>query len=223
MAVGDFTTTAFNNMTLAEKWNGTSWSIMPTPNPSGALTSFLLGVSCTSATACTAVGYYDNSTSQSPSLAEAWNGSSWSIQPTPNPSSSGVLRAVSCTSASACSAVGDDTAGNTLAEAWNGTSWSIQSTPNPTGANASVLYGLSCTAATACTAVGSSYPSTGSIITLAEVWNGSTWTLQSTPNPAATASFLAAVSCTSSTSCSAVGYQNYLASYPYVTLAEQET
>jgi hypothetical protein len=40
----------------AEAWYGTSWSIQTTPVPSGALSSFLSGVACTSAGACTAVG-----------------------------------------------------------------------------------------------------------------------------------------------------------------------
>jgi hypothetical protein len=40
--------------TLAEHWDGKRWTIQPTPSLSGNAT--LLGVSCTSATACTAVG-----------------------------------------------------------------------------------------------------------------------------------------------------------------------
>jgi hypothetical protein len=32
MAVGDFTGTG-NEMTLAEAWNGTAWSVVKTPHP----------------------------------------------------------------------------------------------------------------------------------------------------------------------------------------------
>ena len=44
--------------TLAERWNGTKWALQTTPNPSDAGASHLKGVSCSSATACTAVGPY---------------------------------------------------------------------------------------------------------------------------------------------------------------------
>jgi hypothetical protein len=55
---------------LAERWNGVVWSILPTPSPSGAQASILSGVSCTTSSACTAVG---TGPSQTP-LAERWNG-----------------------------------------------------------------------------------------------------------------------------------------------------
>jgi hypothetical protein len=45
-------------VTLAEHWNGSRWAIQPTPNPTGQAPSVLSGVSCTAATACTAVGDY---------------------------------------------------------------------------------------------------------------------------------------------------------------------
>ena len=44
----------------------------------------LAGVSCASASACTATGYYYNG-SVYPTLAERWNGTKWSIEHTPNP------------------------------------------------------------------------------------------------------------------------------------------
>ena len=105
-------------------------------------------------------------------LASAAAASGWSIQHTPNPAggSGSILNGVSCTSASACTAVGDSSNGTatvTLAERWNGTRWSIQTTPNPAGGSNSMLNGVSCASATACTAVGGS--SNG---TLAEGWNG---------------------------------------------------
>jgi hypothetical protein len=226
-AVGGYTNSGGIPVTLAERWNGTSWAIQATPNPSGAKGSFLQGVSCTSATACTAVGWYTNSGGTNVTLAEHWNGSSWAIQVTPNPTGAkgGFLNGVACTSATACTAVGSYVNSGftdvTLAERWNGTSWAIQATPNPSGAKASYLWRLSCTSATACTAVGSYTNSFGTDVTLAERWNGTSWTIQVTPNPSgALSSFLQGVSCTSATACTAVGY--YLNSGgTYVTLAER--
>lgn len=58
-AVGHSTTSTGRTVTLAEWWNGTSWAIQTTPNPTGALGSELSAVSCSSASACIAVGFYD--------------------------------------------------------------------------------------------------------------------------------------------------------------------
>jgi hypothetical protein len=43
--------------TLAEMWNGQTWTIEPTPNPPGASNSYLTGVSCLGGNFCEAVGY----------------------------------------------------------------------------------------------------------------------------------------------------------------------
>jgi hypothetical protein len=189
-------------------------------------------VSCTSASACSAVGSYVNSSGVEVTLAERWNGTSWSIQSTPNPTEAkgNVLRGVSCTSSSACVAVGSDYTGgfpssaySTLAEVWNGTSWSIQSIPNPTGEKGIVLSGVSCTSSSACTAVGDYVNSSGSEVTLAEVWSGTSWTIQSTPNPSeANAAAMSGVSCTSAVLCTAVGDFSHVVSFVNTisTLAE---
>ena len=47
-------------VTLVEQWNGASWVIVPSPNHNDN-SSWLLGVSCPTTTACTAVG--DSATS----------------------------------------------------------------------------------------------------------------------------------------------------------------
>jgi hypothetical protein len=41
---------------MAQVWDGTTWTIQTPPHATGAFASTLNGVSCTSATACTAVG-----------------------------------------------------------------------------------------------------------------------------------------------------------------------
>jgi hypothetical protein len=209
-------------MILAERWNGTNWSLQHTANPTGATDTVLSGVSCTSASACTAVGFYYNGTDKT--LAERWNGTKWSLQPTPNPASArtSLLGGVSCTSASACTAVGyyyNGTTNLTLAEHWNGTKWLLQHTPNPTGATNSDLGDVSCTSASACTAVGSYYGATSKVM-LAEGWNGTKWSLQPTPDPTgATDSSLNGVSCTLASACIAVGY--YYSGTTDMTLAER--
>jgi hypothetical protein len=72
-----------------------------------------------------------------------------------------------------------------LAERWNGSSWAIQPIPNPTGATFSLMTGLSCPSTSICVAVGYYVNSSGIQVTLAERWNGASWAVKSTPNPAA--------------------------------------
>jgi hypothetical protein len=212
--------------TLAERWNGTEWSIQSTPNPSGGHENSLDGVSCSSATSCTAVGQYTKSGLRE-TLAEHWNGTEWSIQNTPNPSGGtyNKLNQVSCTSSTECTSVGSyDNSSQTLvtlAERWNGTEWSIQSTPNPTGAKLSTVEGISCTTSTFCIASGQYENSKSELLPLAERWNGTEWSIQSTPNPTGgTHTYLnGGVSCVSTTSCTSAG--SYLnSSSTRATLAE---
>jgi hypothetical protein len=215
-AVGEAANTDGVEVTLAEVWNGTGWKTQATPSPAGAQSSQLLGVSCTKASACTAVGSSFNRHGTEVTLAEVWNGSVWRIRTTPNPRGSEAtsLAAVSCATATACTAVGEETknAGTilTVAEAWNGSGWKIQPTPNPAGGSglfghSSVLSGVSCTARTACTAVGDYLSTSDSLLGLVEGWNGAAWTIQKAPSPSGSIyGSLSAVSCHVGT-CHAVG------------------
>ena len=122
MAVGES-----NGATLTELWNGTTWSIEPTLQPSGATSSALTSVSCASPTACTAVGNFVNAVGVQQTLAEQWNDTTWSapsLPPEPTGATTSTLTSVSCTSATTCTAVGDyvNSSGiqQTLAESYNG-------------------------------------------------------------------------------------------------------
>jgi hypothetical protein len=71
-------------MTLAEHWDGSSFSIVPTANVQGR-TNVLEGTDGTSSTDVWAVGHADvTGFIGSVSLIEHWNGSSWSIVRSPN-------------------------------------------------------------------------------------------------------------------------------------------
>ena len=193
-------------VTLAERFNGTNWTIQGTPNPAGATGSFLLSVSCHAKNACTAVGFARHGGGQV-TLAEHWNGKSWKLQHTPNPphASSIELNAVSCASASSCQAVGSTSTGS-FAEAWNGSSWKLLGVPLPKGGTNGFLFGVSCTSASACIAVGD-YVHRSHTAPLAERWNGRRWSALAAAAPRGVmASGLASVSCTSAQSCSAVGF-----------------
>jgi hypothetical protein len=223
-AVGYYRDSSDTHLALAAVSAGRGWTVQPVPSPPGAVPSVLVGVSCGAPTACTAVGFADNSPGTSVTLAEAWNGTAWRIQPAPDspglPHNS--LAGVSCTSASACMAVGrayGRRSGATLAESWNGAAWTIRPTPAPPGTFGQ-LTGVSCTSASACTAVGWYRNSVNSALPLAESWNGTRWTVQAVPSPAGGYGFvLNSVSCASPSACTAVGY--YTSAGASKTLAER--
>ena len=184
-AVGDYYDGSADQ-TLIEQWNGSTWSIDTSPNTSTSEENNLNGVSCTSASACTAVGNYDTGTAYQ-TLIEQWNGSTWSIATSPNTSTSqgNYLEGVSCTSTSACTAAGEyylGTTGLTLVEQWNGNTWSIVTSPNVSNSQESFFYEVSCTSTSACTAAGGASFTSSADQTLIEQWNGSTWSIVTSPD-----------------------------------------
>ena len=193
-----------------------AWSVQATPNPVGATDSVLSGVSCSSATACTAVGHFTNRSGAGVALAERWDGTRWSIEPIVGPAGAktSLLFDISCVSRSACIAVGSvtDRRGVTvpMVERRNGKQWRIQRTPEIGLGNSSVSYlgGVSCASSRNCLAVGYSGNSAGTVgAPLAERWNGVRWRVEATPRPAgASVGALSAVSCASARSCIAVGF-----------------
>jgi hypothetical protein len=211
IAVGGYYVPASNtDLSLAEEWNGSSWVIQPTPNPSGSVSAGFVAVSCPVAAQCEGVGGYSTAIAGADSpLAEQWNGTAWAIQSTPALAYGGDFSGVSCPSASVCIAVGTAyTSNNTdnLAEKWNGTNWSRQIMPTPTGGAG--LSAVSCPSATSCTAIGDSGGVSG--VTLAEGWDGSSWTIESTPDPHGYG-FPLGISCTAVTTCTSTGeyFVNY--------------
>jgi len=199
------------------------WTIQETP---GLSSGFLEGVSCTSSTECTAVGSYEEGAGKAFTLAERWNGTEWVIETTPSPSKGQAtkLTDVSCTAPTSCMASGfyylltptGEVEIDPMAQQWNGTEWTLQVVPKPIEKRGASLGAISCTSSTTCTATG--HYETGALDrTLAERWNGTEWTIQSTPNPSGTNS-LNSVSCSSATACTATGV-TYL-SKEIFTLAE---
>ena len=201
----------------AWRWDGVTWAVQPAAR-GVASAAELRGVSCTSATACTAVGYDSNG-----ALAERWNGRQWTVTPVPSPACRALL-AVSCTSATACTAAGfrGDRANDgelTLVMRWNGSSWSRQPTPNPTVTNSANidLAGVSCTSSSACTAVGFDQQLINTK-PLAEAWDGTRWTIKVVRQPPYGS--LQAVTCLAAADCTAVG-DLYHVGPVTKTLAEQ--
>ena len=206
MAVGGYVNASGASQSLAESWNGSMWSIAGSPTGGG-----LSRVSCTGAMACTAV---DGGT-----LVERWDGTAWTTQAFAFPAgtTSMQLYGVTCLGASTCVAVGHwlsihcnngqptcncfrypycTIRQSTMVEWWDGSAWTIGSNPGPVG----FFYDVSCPATNDCTAVGRAAGNQE----LAARWNGTGWTVQSTPTLSAGGS-LSSVSCTAASACTAVG------------------
>ncbi|MHB8288728.1 MAG: hypothetical protein ACYDEY_05745, partial [Acidimicrobiales bacterium] len=192
-----------------------TWSVASSPNSTEPLSNYLADFSCTTTTFCVAVGYYYTASGAQVTLAESFNGTSWTLTPTPNPASSlsAQLASVSCTTTTFCAAVGyyyspSASAWGSFTEVFNGSTWSVVAVPSPPApATSPLLQAVSCATTTSCVAVGYYNTSTGPAHTFAETFNGTTWTLSSSPNPAASSSDeLLGISCTSTSSCIAVGW-----------------
>jgi hypothetical protein len=169
------------SQTLIEHWDGAAWAIVPSPN--GLDSDSLLGVSATSADDVWAVGsQVDNSPEGNTSyaLAEHWDGTSWTIDPTPQVGTSGDnlldVVALSPTDVWAVGVASDNGRGRTLTLHWDGSTW--LDVPSPSGGTLRAVTALSETEAWA---VGSYIA--GGDRTLIERWDGSRWKMVSSPSP----------------------------------------
>jgi len=92
--------------TLAESWDGKTWSNVPSPN-NGSNRDELTGVSCVSSTFYQAVGQSSDGSGISQTLIESWTRKAGTISPSVNTGANGNwLSGISCVSATACKAVG---------------------------------------------------------------------------------------------------------------------
>jgi hypothetical protein len=189
--------------TLAERWNGTTWSVVSSPNPGGSAGARLTGVACPGSGTCLAVGWFtDGASGDTLPTAEKWNGASWSLLSVPDPSGStnAQLDGVACSGTGNCFAAGISMS-KAFIEHWNGSAWSVVSSPSPNPV--SLLLGVTCPSASRCWAVGFTNPGSAGG-PLAERWNGTNWTVVHTPGSGSDDE-LDSVSCASTSDCVATG------------------
>ncbi len=214
-AVGYEYATGVPSRTLIEHWNGRAWSIVSSPNATGV--NQLRAVVAISATNAWAVGFSNNNGTVH-TLTEHWNGSKWSIVSSPNVGTLGsALYSVTKVSATNVWAVGEYSASlstgvyaQTLTEHWNGSKWSVVKSPNagPSGSANGGFFGVAAGAASNIWAVGY-YVVNGATpvqMTLIEHWNGSSWSIISSPNVASDANRLFGVALISASNVWTVGY-----------------
>ena len=216
VATGSYANVDLQNM-MAEVWNGSTWTLMTLPEPPNSYQDGVLeGVSCASATNCTAVGSYGSPSSSAVGLplAEHWNGSTWKVQTPPAPAGSvgGGLSGISCPTASSCTAVGAFQNGHGYApfiERWNGSTWKVELDSLPAGDTGAGLSAVSCTSASSCFAAGSYTTGATSGAPLALRYSHGSWTASQPPIPSATTGSLTGISCVTtaagSSHCTAVG------------------
>jgi hypothetical protein len=222
-AVGFFTDAAHVAHTLVERWNGSSWQIDPSGTPPGLNNALFNAVSCASATFCMAVGSHGSSAE----LVAIWNGSTWQflLESNFNGATFASLHGVSCAADGSCITVGQTSGPNgstgtfPLALKWIPNQFFLLNTVS-LSSTFNTLNSVSCTSSSNCLAVGSFQDFRGQQDTLAEQWNGSTWSYEATPNPAGTIPNLLGVSCSSSAACTAVGAFRNGAGH-FQTLAER--
>src|SRR5207302_445786 len=96
--------------TFIVHWDGTSWSVTPSPNTGSTLENGLNSVTCTSSTNCWATGYGRTSATNQPAqtMIQHWDGNTWSIVPAPDVTTAAdnILTAVTCSGANDCWSVG---------------------------------------------------------------------------------------------------------------------
>jgi hypothetical protein len=178
-AVGYSTDSNFNNHALALHWNGSIWSIIPTP---AVTDDILFAVDGIASNDVWAVGRSQN---EAVTLTMHWNGSAWSVAPSPNGIGDNILFGVATVAANDVWAVGNAGSLSTLAIHWDGANWSIVPTP-AFGSNVSneVLVGIVALSSNNIWTAGQFLvPLQGSVQqTLTENWNGSSWSVVSSPN-----------------------------------------
>jgi hypothetical protein len=186
---------------FAERWNGTQWQQVPTPNIVRQ-DERLLGVSASGPDDAWAVGNTNSiSAASHDTLAAHWDGTAWSVVRVPVPAvpsgagfANAVLSSISAVSPTDIWAAGTTTAIQnankavtrfTLAMHYNGTAWSIVKTVNtaePTG-----LSGVTAISASNAWAVGNAFnnvhDTSASVANKAVIqhWNGTAWSIAASP------------------------------------------
>jgi hypothetical protein len=195
------------NETLVEHWDGTSWNIVSSPNR-GIDGSQLYGIAAASGTDIWAVGNSGQGNGVL-TLIEHWDGSAWSIVDSPNPGTSGnYLQGVTMVSGAVWTAGYYYESGHprTLIEQWDGTNWNVVPSPN-VGSIGDSLFGVSGTASNDIWTAGAYNLNnqTGTLQTLIEHWDGSNWSVATSPNQGTADNILYAVAALSTSDAWSVG------------------
>ncbi len=206
-AVGTYNPTPTSSLqTLTEHWNGTAWSLVPSPVV-GTVDDELYSVAAIAANDAWAVGYSMETSGNFKALIEHWNGTAWSLVSGP-PIAATIFYSVAASSSSDVWISGQyaDAKGNSLPLIihWDGAQWSIvasQLFANDTYGGVNSLAVLS---PNDVWAVGTHNTLGYPVSAFATHWNGHAWSYV----PVGGSLDLGSISATSDTNAWTVGYGN---------------
>lgn len=168
--------------TLIERWDGATWSVVPSPNK-GPFPNSLSAIDAVAADDIWAVGTWFTKAFVDRTLILHWDGVAWHRVKSPNAGSDGAANDVVAVAAIAADdvwAVGVRGL-RTLTLHWDGVAWSV--VPSPTDGGNADLAGVVAVAADDVWAVGGRVDRQANAIqTLVEHWNGETWSVVESAN-----------------------------------------
>jgi hypothetical protein len=183
-AVGYYMSGKFVQQTLIEHFDGTVWTVVPSPSP-GALQNILFGVAAITDSDVWAVGAEQDASGLWHALTEHWDGTAWSVVSAVDAGSSGnQFYAVKALASDNVYAVGQQAGAGfpnqALVENWNGKAWRVVS--SPADASGSVLpLGATATSSTL-TVVGEQETDTAPYTTYVAAGTPGTESIEATPN-----------------------------------------
>lgn len=174
--------------TLAEHWDGTRWSVLPTPDP-GVSGNHLYAVDAVSPDDVWAAGQQLGAHAPDNGLVEHWDGSAWSVVPLPAATSaSELLDAIAVADGQVWVAGEADSpasGGRPLIEQYRNGAWQVASLPRSAGSDWTDLYGLAVSRDGTVWAVGTylDKPRGDSNNALILRGRGTSWTVDRGPDP----------------------------------------
>jgi hypothetical protein len=179
-------------LTLIEHFDGTSWSVVPSPNGNTS-GNFLDSISGSGPNDIWAVGELVAQDVEQRTLALHFDGTTWSVVPTQNPVSGGsldanILTSVVSVAPNDATAVGFTVFNNTtltMVQHWDGTSWSLVDSPNKSSnfGDFNTLRGVVAVNSSDLYAVGffADAASAGQQQTMILHFDGQTWSIVNSP------------------------------------------
>jgi hypothetical protein len=184
--------------TLAEHWDGSNWTVIPTPDP-GTSGNHLYAVHAVSSDNVWAAGMTLNGDSPDQGLVEHWDGHQWSVVPLPpQPSADLVMLTGVAATDSQVWVTGEadspEGGGQPLVEGYQNGTWTTAQLPTtPDGANWTNMWGITVQDRTVW-AVGTYLdPATDNNNSLVLHGANGTWTINNAPNPGSGSNILGGI------------------------------
>jgi len=191
---------------LIEHWDGTAWSVTPSPAPPSP--SILFSVAAIAPDDAWAVGTQVVPGNVTQTLAMHWDGAAWSIVPTPNTGFvNNFIYSVAAAAPDDVWAVGTTASSSrALALRWDGVAWSIVTTPDTGAGTRAILSDVAVVGPDDIWAVGTVIDNNTTARTLVEHWDGAAWSIVPSPSGAGTSSQLYALAARNGHDILAVGF-----------------